>query len=190
VKNYIDINKNGAAWNLSRAILKHFPPVTERSTITILCIGSDRSTGDSLGPLVGYRLSKINTFGACVIGTLEHPVHAGNLADILKIIEKEIPNRYVIAIDACLGIPGHIGQISVGSGPLKPGAGLKKDLPAVGNMHITGIVNYCGWMEFMVLQNTRLGLVMKMAETIADGLNHALWKYNRYKTEPQNRYIQ
>jgi len=35
------------------------------------------------------------------------------------------------------------------------------------------------------VQNTRLGLVMKMAETIADGLNHALWKYNRYEKDWQ-----
>ena len=26
--------------------------------IIILCIGSDRSTGDSLGPLIGYKLKK------------------------------------------------------------------------------------------------------------------------------------
>jgi putative sporulation protein YyaC len=190
VKDFIDVYKTGAAWHLSRAVLKHLPPISDQSTIAILCIGSDRSTGDSLGPLVGHRLSKYNAFGACVMGTLEHPVHAGNLEDALNKIQYEIPNNYIIAIDACLGISGHIGQISVGSGPLKPGAGLKKELPAAGNMHITGIVNYCGWMEFMVLQNTRLGLVMKMAETIADGLNHALWKYNRYEKDSQKRYIQ
>ena len=156
MKDFIDVYKTGAAWHLSRAVLKHLPPISDQSTIAILCIGSDRSTGDSLGPLVGHRLSKYNAFGACVMGTLEHPVHAGNLEDALNKIQYEIPNNYIIAIDACLGISGHIGQISVGSGPLKPGAGLKKELPAAGNMHITGIVNYCGWMEFMVLQNTRL----------------------------------
>ena len=26
--------------------------------VIVMCIGSDRSTGDSLGPLVGYKLSK------------------------------------------------------------------------------------------------------------------------------------
>ena len=57
-------------------------------------------------------------------------------------------------------------------------------------MHITGIVNHAGWMDFMVLQNTRLGIVMKMAEIIADGLQHALWKYHRYGREIVNHYIQ
>ncbi len=190
MKEFIDIYKNNAAWNLSRTVLKHLPPISDQYKTVILCIGSDRSTGDSLGPLVGHRLKRYNMLGTHVVGNLEQTVHAGNLCEYIEKIRNEIPNHYIIAVDACLGIPGHIGQISVGSGPLKPGAGLKKDLPAVGNMHITGIVNYCGWMEFMVLQNTRLGLVMKMAETIADGLNHALWKHSRYEKETQNQYIQ
>lgn len=190
MKDFIDVNKNGAAWNLSRAVIKHLPPISVQSAITILCIGSDRSTGDSLGPLVGHRLSQHNSLGVNVVGNLEQPVHARNLEDTLKKIENEIPNHYIIAIDACLGIPGHIGQVLVGSGPLRPGAGLKKELPAVGNMYITGVVNCCGWMEFVVLQNTKLGLVMKMAETIADGLKHALWKYHRDERDLLNRYIQ
>ncbi|MCL6574238.1 MAG: DUF1256 domain-containing protein, partial [Bacillus sp. (in: Bacteria)] len=45
-----------------------------------------------------------------------------------------------------------------------------KDLPAVGDIHITGIVNVSGFMEFFVLQNTRLNLVMNMAKTIANGI--------------------
>lgn len=189
VKDFIDINRNGAVWNLSRAVLKRLPPVMDQRKIIILCIGSDRCTGDSLGPLVGYRLNRYHAFGASVMGCLEEPVHATNLSDTIKKIETEIPESYIIAVDACLGIANHIGKISVGSGPVKPGAGLKKDLPAVGNMHINGIVNYCGWMNFMVLQNTRLGLVMKMAETIADGLNHAIWLYCRYDKEKFIRYI-
>lgn len=33
-----------------------------------------------------------------------------------------------------------------------------------------GIVNVGGFMEYFVLQNTRLSLVMRMAHVIADGL--------------------
>ena len=51
--------------------------------------------------------------------------------------------------------------------PSKPGAAMNKKLPAVGDLHIHGIVNLNGFMEFFVLQNTRLSLVMKMADVIA-----------------------
>jgi putative sporulation protein YyaC len=37
------------------------------------------------------------------MGTLEHPVHAGNLEDTLRKIQYGIPNNYIIAIDSCLG---------------------------------------------------------------------------------------
>lgn len=190
MREYIDINRNGAAWDLSEAVLKHLLPVPFNHTIIILCIGTDRSTGDSLGPLVGYRLSHYHTLGAQVAGTLEQPVHAKNLTETLERLKCERPGSFIIAIDACLGNFSHVGQVTIGKGPLKPGSGLKKDLPETGDMHITGIVNQSGWMDFMVLQNTRLGLVMKMAETISDGLRHALWKYRRYEREIFTRYIQ
>jgi putative sporulation protein YyaC len=47
---------------------------------------------------------------------------------------------------------------------------VNKELPEVGELHITGIVNVAGFMEYFVLQNTRLGLVMKMADVIAASL--------------------
>ncbi|MNJ05080.1 hypothetical protein D3C73_1661750 [compost metagenome] len=37
-------------------------------------------------------------------------------------------------------------------------------------MHITGIVNVGGFMEYFVLQNTRLSLVMDLAELIAKAI--------------------
>jgi putative sporulation protein YyaC len=189
LKEYIDVHKRGAAYDLSRAVNKHILSIPFEKTIIVLCIGTDRSTGDSLGPLVGYRLGRYKLHYVRVVGNLEYPVHAANLDQTLERLKTEIPFHYIIAIDACLGMPGHIGRITVGDGPIRPGAGLKKELPETGDMHVTGIVNHGGWMEFMVLQNTRLSLVMKMAETIADGLHHALWKYNRGRTEYLGRSI-
>ncbi|MGQ0516510.1 spore protease YyaC, partial [Bacillus sp. D-CC] len=63
-----------------------------------------------------------------------------------------------------------IGSITTGMGPSKPGAAMNKKLPAVGDLHIHGIVNLNGFMEFFVLQNTRLSLVMKMADVIAQSI--------------------
>jgi putative sporulation protein YyaC len=190
LKDCIDIYRSNAVVEVSKAILKHLGNVNTNKMIVILCIGTDRATGDALGPLVGYRLSHYHTLGAMVFGTLEQPVHAANLRDTLQRINREIPDNFIIAIDACLGSYGHIGEITVRNGPLKPGSGLKKDLPETGDIHITGIVNQGGFMDFLVLQNTRLGLVMKMSEVIADGLQYALWKYYRHHKEVLNQYIQ
>lgn len=190
MKDWIDVFRSSAVLEVSQAVLKHLNKVGKNNRIVVLCIGTDRSTGDSLGPLVGYRLSRYHTLSAKVFGTLDQPVHAANLRETLEKINKEIPNNFIIAVDACLGTHGNIGYITVGNGPLKPGAGLKKELPETGDIHITGIVNYGGFMDFMVLQNTRLSLVMKMSETIADGLQYALWKYYRNNEKILNSFLQ
>ncbi len=136
----------------------------------IVCIGTDRSTGDSLGPIVGSRLQDLNHKYFTVLGTLESPVHASNLSEYLKIIN-DLNNPFVIAIDACLGNIDNVDYINIAEGALKPGAGVNKLLPPVGNLHITGVVNVGGFMEYFVLQNTRLNTVMKMAKIISEGIH-------------------
>lgn len=144
------------------------------SELVFLCIGTDRSTGDALGPLVGQSLAEMPALGAAVLGTLDHPVHASNLVDILRQLQADGRERIVVAVDACLGQPENVGTITVGPGALRPGAGVNKNLPPVGHLFITGTVNVGGMLEYLVLQNTRLSLVMRMASTIVGGIVRAL----------------
>jgi putative sporulation protein YyaC len=169
-------NEDQAADNLSDHLLSLFPVMTGRP-IVFVCIGTDRSTGDSLGPLVGTLLEERNLPSFYIYGTLDDPIHAMNLEDKLKEINERHFHPFIIGIDACLGKFKSVGFIEVGNGPVKPGAGVNKELPAVGQIHITGIVNVSGFMEFFVLQNTRLNIVLKMAKTIAKGIYKANLKY-------------
>lgn len=151
--------------------------------LLILCIGTDRSTGDCLGPLTGYRLFQYlrNYKKVHIIGTLDEPVHAKNLSLKIEEIGRNYNNPFIVAIDACLGNLDRVGHISLALGPLKPGAGVNKSLPSIGDMHITGVVNLGGFMEYVVLQNTRLNIVMKMSEVISSSFNTALWQLNKKK---------
>ena len=134
--------------------------------IIILCIGSDRSTGDSLGPLIGHRFRDYISPGMYLIGDLNQPVHAANLNYCIKSMQKTFDNPFIIAIDASLGKEDHIGMMTLGSGPLKPGLGVKKKLPEVGDLHITGIVNSSHDMESSTLQTTRLSIIFQIADAI------------------------
>ncbi|WP_078556384.1 spore protease YyaC [Bacillus alkalicellulosilyticus] len=152
--------------------------------LVIICIGTDRSTGDSLGPLIGTKLSEHNLANFHVYGTLEHPVHAVNLEDTLVEINKKHTRPFIIGIDACLGRVSSVGKITVGDGSIKPGAAVNKKLPEVGNIHLTGIVNIGGMMEYFVLQNTRLHTVMKMATIMAssiDGVDQLLTRRKKHR---------
>ncbi|MBU8790864.1 MULTISPECIES: spore protease YyaC [Oceanobacillus] len=154
---------------MSEKIISWMPEIPR--DYVIVCIGTDRSTGDSLGPLTGTFLNELKLKHMTVYGTLHQPVHATNLHETMEMIMEKHKNPYIIAIDACLGKNSSIGHLIAAKGPLKPGAALNKTLPLVGDMHITAVVNIGGFMEYSVLQNTRLSFVMDMAKQLANVLD-------------------
>src|SRR5690625_4719690 len=81
------------------------------SNVVILCIGTDRSTGDSLGPLTGTFLNKLKPKHLDVYGTLHKPVHAVNLEEFICKIKQKYTNPFIIAVDASLGKSSSIGNL-------------------------------------------------------------------------------
>lgn len=153
-----------------------YPILKGNRPLVFLCIGTDRSTGDSLGPLVGDKLKFLVRNKIFLYGNLEHPIHAKNLRETIQEINSQFSDPFIVAIDACLGNIQNIGKIFVEKKPLTPGAAMNKDLPPVGDLSITGIVNMSGALEFMVLQNTRLHTVMLLADVISKGIYHFVLK--------------
>lgn len=163
------------AYQFSQALAELIQSLGKTSEeIVFLCIGSDRATGDSLGPIIGYKLSELKYKNYTIYGTLDEPVHAKNLKETINEIKEVHKDSLIIAIDASLGNSNHVGFITLGEGPLKPGAGVSKDLPAVGDLFITGIVNFSGLLDNMLLQTTRLNIVMKLADCICLGIRFCL----------------
>lgn len=134
----------------------------------ICCIGTDRSTGDSLGPLTGSLLQRQQLHKLVVYGTLHEPLHALNLVDCLQEIKVKYKRPFVIAVDAALGQISSIGKFFCGIGPLHPGSALKKDLPEVGHIHVSATVNLNSGINYLILQNTRLSVVYDMAMILAN----------------------
>ncbi len=166
--------------------------IKDNRDIVILCIGTDRSTGDSLGPLVGYKLKFLVRDTVFIYGSLENPVHAKNISETNDLILKSHNDPYIIAIDASLGGLQNVGKVIIESKPLYPGAALNKNLPSVGDLSIVGVVNISGSLEFMVLQNTRLYIVMKLAEVISSGIYHSIIKTiggRKSSSKVNNKYI-
>ena len=154
--------------------------INENREIIFICIGTDRCTGDSLGPLVGYKLKsfykempKNNIY---IYGSLESPVHSKNISNIIDKIKANFDNPFIIAIDSCLGKINNIGKVFVSDNPIFPGLAVNKELPPIGDLSITGIVNISGNYEFIILQNTRLYTVMSLADCISQGIIHFINK--------------
>jgi len=168
---YINSKKSSASSELSYLLKDCLNQVAHSwKEIVFLCIGSDRITGDSLGPLIGHQLSKYTWEDIYVYGTLDAPVHALNLEGILLDIKKRHPFALVVAIDASLGSKKHLGFITVGNGSICPGSGVNKVLPDVGDIFITGIINVSGTFEHFLLQTTRLSTIVNMADSITRGI--------------------
>jgi len=179
-----DENLTYTAANQLASYLMTLNPQLNRS-IVVVSIGTDRSTGDSLGPLVGSFLKEQQHLipEIHLYGTLDNPVHATNIDKCIENIKHIHSNSIIIAIDACLGQAKNIGNLSLGIGSIKPGAGVKKELPSIGHIYITGTVNVGGYLEYLVLQNTRLSLVMKLAKSISDTIYKTYHKVQIYKKQ-------
>ncbi len=170
---YFDIIDDLSQVTLGKKIVRHLADsnITDYTPV-ILCIGTDRATGDCLGPLVGSELKNYHD-RYMVIGDLKSPVHALNLRSTIEHIYKEFDNPFIIAVDASLGATKHIGRITLSNCPIAPGKGVNKKLPAVGNISITGIVSMAGQSPTL-LQSTRLYVVMQLASCISSALKFAI----------------
>jgi putative sporulation protein YyaC len=136
--------------------------------IVFLCVGSDRSTGDSLGPIVGTMLKERN-IPYPVYGTLEQPVHALNIKKVIKDIHKTYEEPFIFGIDACLGDERKIGSVFIKEGPFIPGNAVNNVLPSVGNYHLKAIVNYLDpFSPVQSLNSTRLYTVKILSEIVTE----------------------
>lgn len=144
---------------------------SEKYLPVFFMVGATSSTGDSLGPFIGWFLSRKGFTGEYV-GDLNEPVHATNIKERLNEAWQRAMQRnqfpYIIAVDAAVGRPG---RITVNRGPLKPGAGMGKTLPEVGSIHIMGGTAHFPFMIWFA----GLDQTVAMAEVIADGLL-GFWK--------------
>jgi putative sporulation protein YyaC len=170
---YFDSDRNFETEEFARMLHEMIGEIARQEGkrgVLVLCIGTDRSTGDSLGPLIGYKLKEQRVRRIQIMGTLERPVHAMNLEQSLIRIRMKYPNHVIVAVDASVGSHDHVGCITLGKGALRPGLGVCKDLQAVGDIFITGIVGGYGSYDPLMLQSVRLAMVMKMADYICESV--------------------
>lgn len=177
---YYNANRNFSTEEFARRLhgmIQEEKTRKNKRGVVFLCIGTDRSTGDSLGPLIGYKLRQMRVSGATVFGTLERPVHAMNLEDYAAVLRSCYRDDLIVAVDASVGSREHVGYVTLGRGALKPGLGVSKELRAVGDIFITGIVGSCGNYDPLMLQSVRLSIVMQMADCISRGIGivEKLW---------------
>lgn len=107
--------------------------------VVLLCIGTPAIPGDRLGPEVGSLLTQYQPANLHIFGTLDAPVHALNLRATLATIKKQFHHPVILVVDAALGNEFQDGFLAIKKGALRPGSGLGKRLPSIGDIQITGV---------------------------------------------------
>ena len=159
---------------LTESLRKHLTaPKEAGKDILVVCIGTDRSTGDSFGPFTGSLLIGTSQY-PYIYGTLLHPIHRQNFVQETTYLYDRFADPYIIAVDASLGDAERIGSIRVRAGSIRPAAAFQGDLPAIGDLAVTGIVGASGAYDYHTLQSVRLGLVSHMASQLATALTAVL----------------
>lgn len=162
--NYLDKDAPEKLGNFLSSYLK-------KDTV-IVCIGTDKCIGDSVGPLVGTFLSKEN-YPYPVIGTLNFPTHAVNINRVLDDVYKTYPNHFIIAVDACISHEDSIGDIQIKLGPVHPGKGVGKVLPEVGDISIVASVDTIDGCDMFSMRSIRLSFIMEISEIIKNAFIYA-----------------
>ena len=149
------------------------------SNIIFLCIGTDRLIGDSFGPFVGNRLTKLfrDAERLNVIGTLENNISVSNINAVINNIKNTYTNPFIIAIDAALSRPENVEKIVVSEGPLLLGSSLNRRGIQVGDMNIRGIVGKnCrnANQNLIVLQTVPLNRIINMADIVSTGIYNSI----------------
>ena len=140
----------------------------DRERISFVCIGTDRSTGDSFGPWIGTMLR--GQEWPSVTGTLETPCDAERYKQAVANIPAA---NTIIAIDACLGKIDPARRFLVAAGPLIPGCATGRELPPLGHYSLAGIVGPLSVKPYWSLQRASLYEVMGMAGEVAAAIGAA-----------------
>ena len=136
----------------------------------ILCIGTSKCIGDSLGPIVGeYLYNNIKKSNVYVLGNLKNNITYQNIDVILNRINNTIKNPYMILIDSALSNKNYIGKIVVNKNKMIVGSALNKSEYKYGNLSIKGIVGenkYSYEENYNELNNVSVDLVKNISKNI------------------------
>lgn len=105
-------------------------------SIVFICIGSNKVTGDCLGPLVGSYLKSM--YKATVYGDMENPINYQNAEKIMKKVENNNSESLKVVIDSALG--KNIGDVIIDDGKVEIGKGLNKNKNIYGDISIKVVV--------------------------------------------------
>ena len=139
----------------------------------MVCVGSDKISGDALGPMVGTMLRR-RGLPCPVYGVEGESVNGVNLAEYRGFLQRYHRGVPIIAVDAAVGRPDEIGSIKYRLGGVQAGGAMGRSEPPLGDLAILGVVGPKGGDVLSALLAVPFDIVERLAERIADKLCRVL----------------
>lgn len=146
----------------------------------IMCVGSNNTAGDSLGPIVGELLTHKYNIRTYVYGTVNRPLTAANVIEVYNFIKKSHAGK-IFVIDASLGNESDNGTIQIFKGGISPAAAFFKNMPCMGDYSLIANVNIFSSQNVVALASVRLKSIKALAENIAFAINDAIVLQKAYR---------
>ena len=138
----------------------------------ILCVGSDKVVGDTLGVLVGELLKNNPAFKGRVYGDLKEPITRLNILKTIEKIRTVHKDNPIIVVDAVLGSEEEVGCVKTHKNGIFAGGQFGKG-HMVGDYSILGVVCCKGVSALSFLGSVRLKIVVELSKKIASSIEYS-----------------
>lgn len=150
------------------------------SDIVILCIGTNKLIGDSIGPVVGQKLKEEKMKEkVCIYGDLKKSINFKNAKTVLEKIFKSYEKPFIITIDSALGIQTMINKIVVNKGIIRIGKSLGRSICYPSHITIKGVVgeNKNTYEDnIKILNEVKPELISDLSDIMVDGIKQEINK--------------
>ena len=102
--------------------------------LLFLCIGSEKISGDCIGPIVGTLLKEKYRIPYPVLGTEDNSVNGANIRAYRDNIKKYFPDYKIIAVDSAVGDDKDLWTLKIREGGVRAGGALNPSVEYYGNV--------------------------------------------------------
>lgn len=150
------------------------------SDIVILCIGTDKLIGDSIGPVVGQKLKEENIQEkVSIYGNMKETINFKNAKQVIENIFKSYEKPFIITVDSALGTQAMVREIVVNKGVIRIGKSLGRSICYPSHITIKGVVgeNRDTFEEnIKTLKKVEPKLIWELSDIMVEGIKQEINK--------------
>ena len=155
------------------------------SHIVILCVGSNKIAGDSIGPIVGKKLGRLlnQKDNIVILGNLKTTLNFKNAKKVWQNIITTYQNPFIITVDSALGKKEFVNSIITNAGDIQIGSALGRSACYPSHINIKGIVG-----EYKEDVQENINTLKNVNKKIVNRLSNEI-TYELYKMLEKINYV-